>query len=501
MEPIELSTPEYIVEVWDINNVFVADITALIATSLRIAMPLNDTEDISFTLDLVQFEKLAESIGARPINLIEPYRTDIKIRRNGVYLVGAHVVETNVNFNNEGTNKLEVKCTGYLNHFKDRYLNAHYANMTYAQIARQTITDTQSAYNLITNGDFYEGIDGWQYWESGYIIWDKTTGYNYPGSLFVSVNTGPNVFGAARFNLSVQAGLTYTLTYRIKPVSGSGSTYFKVGTGASMATTAVTSTTSWTQISHTWTQATNDSSINIYMNASTNFWIDDVKLSDNVDSAANRSFGVTLGTDTASAGQQGDRIRNYDLQNVKDAIINLSKLEEDQFDFWFDANKVFNIAPRKGTDKAHIELVYPQNIKSLKATRTSAKLANKVFGLGSGIGKERLETSVLDLPSALTYRIRERTEMYNSVELITTLTENSVGALYDYKDLEDNIDVTVTGNVLDLNEVELGDAVYIRVDNSSYIDYVNGLYRIVKIDLNVSPEFEEDISLELEKWD
>lgn len=501
MEPVELNTPEYTVELWDINGVFVADVTAL-ASNLKIVMPLNDVEDVSFSLDLVQFEELCASIGARPVNIIEPYRTDVKIRRNGNYLVGAHVVQTTVNFDGDGINTIDVQCTGYLNHLKDRFLTMRYKNYSYAQIAQQVIIDTQSAYNLITNGDFFEGLDGWQYWESGYVVWDSITGNTDNGSLYVSVSTGPNTYGAARYNVSLQAGLEYTLTYYIKPVTGTASTYIKAGAGSAMNTTAITDTVNFTQVSHTWTQPTDESSINIYMDTSTNFWIDDVKLSDNVDNSTIRDFGITIGVDEATpTGQQTDRVRTYDLQNVKDAIINLSKLEEDQFDFAFDANKVFNIWDRKGSDKAQVELVYPQNIKTLKATRSTAKLANKVFGLGSGIGNERLETSVLDYPSGLTYRVRERTEMFNSVELITTLIENSLGALDEYKDIDDNIDITVVAGELDLDEVETGDAIYIRVDNSTYVDYVNGLYRIVKMSIDVSQEFDETVSLELEKWD
>jgi carbohydrate binding protein with CBM4/9 domain len=499
MEPIILDSIEYTVEVWDINDVFVADISHLIATSLRINFQLNDVEQIDFAIDLVQFENLCASIGARPLNIIEPYRTDIKIRRNGKYLLGAHVIRTNVNLNNTDTNKLEVTCTGYLNHLKDRYLTVRYENKTYAQIARQLITDTQSAQNLIENGKFWEGIDGWIYQDSGFIIWDAAQGYDNLGSLFVSVTTGPNTFGGARWQRAMQAGLVYTLTFRVKGTTGVGSIYVRTDTSFPSGTTALT--TSWQQVSITFTQPTNTSYLDIMSSGSENFWIDDVKLSDNIDSSANRDFGITLGTDYASATQQADRIRNYDLQSVKDAIINLTKLENDNFDFAFDANKVFTTWSRKGSDKPGVELVYPQNIESMTTTRDAQTLYNKVIGLGSGIGEERLEASVLDQVSAITYRVRETVQMFNSVELMSTLTANTFGVLDQSKEIHDNIVVKVTNNVLDLDDVEIGDAIYIRVDGSTYIDYVNGLYRIVGMDINVSREFEESITLELKKWD
>lgn len=501
MEPIYLDTPEYIVELWDINGVFVADVTALVATSLRITMPLNDVDEVSFSLDLVQFEELCESINVRPLNILEPYRTDVKIRRNGQYLVGAHVVDTKVNFNSESTNKIEIACTGYLNHLKDRYLTANYSNMTYAQIARQLITDTQASYNLITNSNFYEGIRGWQYIDAGYVLWSSTEGRTSAGSLFASVSTGAVGYGGARWQHALQAGLTYTLSFWVKPVTGSGSVYIAVSGNTAMATTPVTNTAGWTFVTHTWTHAANSSNVDIKMTNNTNFFLDDVKLSDNVDSTAVRNFGITLGTDTASPSQAATRVRNYDLQNVKDGIINLTKLENDKFDFSFDANKVFKTYARKGSDKPDIELVYPQNIKTINTSRSAQTLANKIFALGSGIGDERIETSVLDLPSATSYRVRETTELFNSVINMPVLAENAIGVLEQKQGLYETIEVTVNNNVLDLDLIEVGDAIYIRIDKSTYVDYVNGLYRITQISIDVSQEFDENITLELEKWE
>ena len=155
MSPEVLNTPEYTVEVWDINGVFVMDISDLIATSLRITREVNTVEDISFAIDLVQFELRCASVGANPRSIIEPYRTDIKIRRNGAYLVGGQVVQANINFNQQDANKIEIKCTGYLNYFKDRFISDFYRDKTYAQMARQLITDAQSQPNLISNSHFY----------------------------------------------------------------------------------------------------------------------------------------------------------------------------------------------------------------------------------------------------------------------------------------------------------------------------------------------------------
>ena len=500
MNPIELDTVEYIVEVWDINGVFVADISHLIAGSLRINRKINDTEDIAFSLDLVQFENLCANIGARPISIIEPYRTDIKIRRNDEYLIGAHVVRANVNFNSSDTNKLEIQCTGYLNHFKDRILTKSYEDMTYAEIARSLITDTQAAYNHITNSSFKLGITGWSNIDAGYVLWDKTLGHDGVGALYTSVTTGPNTFGGARWSHQMKAGFTYTANFWARALVTGGNIYITSEPSIAQGTTAIT-TTDWTEYTITWTQGADSSYFDIKTTALTDFWIDEVYLTDDIDAPIRRDFGVTLGTDYASSSQQADRVRNYDLQNVKDAIINLTKLENDNFDFKFDANKVFTTYTRLGADKPEIELVYPQNITSLTTTRDAQTLFNKIYGLGSGIGDERLQVNLLDADSGLTYRVREKTELYNSVELLPTLATNTYGALIEQKDMYDSVTVKVANNTLDISNVEPGDAVYIRVDGSSYVDYINGMYRITDMSIDVSPEMEENISLTLRAWD
>ena len=95
-------------------------------------------------------------------------------------------------------------------------------------------------------------------------------------------------------------------------------------------------------------------------------------------------------------------------------------------------------------------------------------------------------------------------ELWNvSIQKLATAPETPFkGQLYfnttDNKDMYDKITVKLSTNVLDLNDVELGDSIYLRVDDSTYIDYINGLYRIVEMSVDVSLEFDEDVSLTLE---
>lgn len=84
---------------------------------------------------------------------------------------------------------------------------------------------------------------------------------------------------------------------------------------------------------------------------------------------------------------------------------------------------------------------------------------------------------------------------------MNTLVTNTYGALNEQKDMYDDVSATVANNTLDLNDVGLGDAIYVRVDNSSYVDYINGLFRIMSMSIDVSPDMEESVNLVLRKWD
>jgi hypothetical protein len=501
MEPEILNTPEYTVEVWDINGVFVMDVSDIIATSLRISTRINAVEDISFSIDLVQFEKRCAAVGANPRSILEPYRTDIRIRRNNEYLVGGQVVQTNINFNQQDTNKIEVKCTGYLNYFKDRFVNVVYRDLTYAEIARALITETQSVPNLISNAHFYDDIGGWTAIGSGYVAWDALEGRDYKGSLYSSNSTGTTVYAGARYSIGLLAGVTYTLTYWLKATVASGNIYVTSQTGVNVGTTAIANT-NWNMYTVSWTQGLDSTYVDIKSDtgATVNFYLDDVRLTSSLDLPAYYDFGVTLGVDNASAFQEDTRQRTYDIQNVKDGIVNLTKLENDNFDFEFTADKVFNVYLRLGSDKPEVELVYPQNISSIKVNRDASTLANKIIGLGSGIGAERLETHAVSYTSAAAYRIRERTETFNSVQEQSTLDANTIGKLTIYQDIYEVPAITVDANHLDINNVKLGDAISVRVDGSTFVTSIDGMYRIVGMTINVDTNFNEAISLDLEVW-
>lgn len=148
---------KYTFELWSIQGVKVADISAL-AKSRKYTLERNQAETLEFTLDLDAFEAFCASINTPPRNVLAPYQTEVKVKRNGNYLFGTQVVDCPVELA-ENTATISVKCTGYLNLFKDRYITKKYEQVDAAEIARDLIMETQ----LQPNGSVGVTLDAEQY--------------------------------------------------------------------------------------------------------------------------------------------------------------------------------------------------------------------------------------------------------------------------------------------------------------------------------------------------
>lgn len=138
---------KYTVELWSKNGQLLADISRYVK-NLKFSRQRNEAEDVSFQINLDALQDLATSIGTLATTLLYPYQTDIKIKRNGTYLLGSHVGEVTIT-GDENTEVVEVKAFGYLNLLIDRYVTKVYTATEATEIAWDLIDETQSQ----TNGD------------------------------------------------------------------------------------------------------------------------------------------------------------------------------------------------------------------------------------------------------------------------------------------------------------------------------------------------------------
>lgn len=212
---------------------------------------------------------------------------------------------------------------------------------------------------------------------------------------------------------------------------------------------------------------------------------------DTVQSITYGDLGVTQGT--LATTYSSDLTADY--RDVKSIIMLYTYASPTTYDFEITPSKVFNTYTRLGSDKPLVKLSYPRNVTSIEISRESDSLYNKVTGLGSGIGDERIQTTKEDINSKARYRIQEAKKLYNSVVLQATLEENTQGFLDISTEPLVIPSLKTTALGLNLAEVFVGDSITVQVENTGYNDDVNLLLRIYELSVSVDENFNQDISV------
>lgn len=496
---------DYTIELWDWKtNTFVVDLSYLVVDSLEITWELNDVEEVNFSIDLLEFEKKCKDMGVQSEDLLKPYTHDIRIRRNGQYIIGCQLVEASTKVGNNPPIKISIKGTGFLNLFKDQYiLNEAWSGYTYAQIARKLVEAAQKPDSLIKNptGD----IDT-SYWLAGEgVISYSTNSHSGAGCIMnTRSGTGWMVTGS---QMDCDSGQLINIDVWVKGQNG-----------RTLSVREKRYITQW-QDQATPGEIVLDGSwqhlvINNYMtcfedsyicfeydrtDSSSPLYIDDCYIYPVNDNASLNNLNVQLGVDTASIIQDDSREVNYELQNVKDAIIDLTSLEDDNFEFDFSPDRTFNVYNRKGEDKLNLEITYPGNVDTMTISRSAANLANKIVQIGSGIGDERMQVEMPNNVSRQKYGTRESVITDSNVSLESTLRSLAISSLYDRKDPTNLPTVTIRDGSINPANVQTGDTVLITLEGDKYLQSTSGEYRVVKVKMALDENSVESMSLTLEK--
>jgi len=117
---------KYTIEIWNKDGEPTADIRQY-CSNLRWSKVLNGSEQVSFQIDLLRFEKLLKNLGLEndPFSFFEVGRNDIRIKRNGQYIIGCNVYSFDYS-TSDPTITFTVNCVGYLNFYKTQYVTADY---------------------------------------------------------------------------------------------------------------------------------------------------------------------------------------------------------------------------------------------------------------------------------------------------------------------------------------------------------------------------------------
>ncbi len=216
-----------------------------------------------------------------------------------------------------------------------------------------------------------------------------------------------------------------------------------------------------------------------------------------VQAEPNGDLGITQGT--LATIYKSDM--TADLRDVKSIIKLYTYAKPTTYDFEITPDKVFNTYLYLGSYRPEYPLIYPWNIVSVNVPRSADTLYNRIYGIGSGIGEERLQTVKNNATSQLAYRLRENKQTFNSVSEMTTLEHNTEGYLNEHYGVLVTPEVTITSDAIDLDVVRVGDTLPVKIENSSFNDDVDGDFRIYGMKIKVDENGFETITLDFYKPD
>lgn len=141
---------KYTLEIVDPNGQIIADFSGR-AMNRHVTMSRNEAEEISFSLDLGEFERYCRLLSVDPKNVLAVDQNEVRVRRGTTYLCGGQISYINPTIDSNAQ-KVEVRATGFLNLFKDRYTDVErtFTATEATTIAANLITESQA----LTNGDF-----------------------------------------------------------------------------------------------------------------------------------------------------------------------------------------------------------------------------------------------------------------------------------------------------------------------------------------------------------
>lgn len=511
-EPKELEIPQLDIEVydWKTGN-YVADFSHILTNGLRVTWKLNDVDEFDFGLDYEQFKLKCKEMGVSANQVLSPGIHDVRVRYRGKYIIGGYVAQTDININRESNNTLQVRCLGFLNLFKGRITNAQYSNKTYSQIARALVENSQRMQPINKTSIPAINTDGWVF---SYGLKDTVSEKVYRSdikqSAFMASSLSSN-WASLAAKIDIPEGTKVDISWKhfIPPGCTQAKLVERAQVGMSTDQVVIYNVPG-THFTGAWNECkiTNYSLFHEtpWLLFEANFpsqnqiYITDFRVTYSFDSDDLYKLNVPLAIDTASSSQLSGRQRGYELQDVKEAIVNLTKLDNDNFDFNFTPDRQFNTFDKKGTDKSQdIQIIYPFNLDSGTITRDVSDMVNYSYAIGSGIGDRRLQAITHDKESRKKYGTIIKTKTFNDIKLSPTLYHHSRGEVELGRVPTDIPSLTVGDSSINPATIETGDIISVEMENDNYLNSITDKYRITGMSWNISNDMAETMRLTLQR--
>lgn len=188
-----------------------------------------------------------------------------------------------------------------------------------------------------------------------------------------------------------------------------------------------------------------------------------------------------------------DREREYKLDNIMEAFINMSNVI-DGIDFWVDRNKVIYFSEERGADKSNLySFEWGVNIDSLKITDNFSSPANTAYAIGSSDGITQLVESYADIVTRGIYKLREQTLSAIDVSEEDTLLGKAQDLVRKNRNQIRTIRIAQLPNTVpSIDKLAVGDRMNVRFSKGRY-DIDSG-FRILGYEVVIGSVGEELVS-------
>jgi len=529
---------------------FIMDISNILTSDLDINKERNTPDDCSFSVEYVQFKKRLEDEGTFLPNVLKPWLTEIKVRRNFKTVFDGYLYTMKLSLGEINEQRLEFKCFDWSKMLEKRFVSFGIGSVSYPEIAMRVMEEAQHELNWIENYAFEASDDEaylstWAYngsfedpdpkirVASGERLWGG--GISLPANTYmIGPTQSAEDYNGEKLYFSCYHRNNESTTLTLSFYEGPLSTATNAGTLIGTKTITLPATPqdagsiekSWVQTSQYLT-GLSAGKIH-YIKISTNKKLDLSELQlyrapvvgDIYDLGISR--GIFDPSYTSSSGEQKeykyqtDRIRHFHQQEALEGIFNLSKLKADesdgdQFEFVFDEDKKLNIWKYQGKTIADpdLQLTYPGDIKTLDITRDIEDVTNCIYGSSEeeikykdaeGNEKQfvRKWSAVLKDPDSLkNMGAMESITSYEGVNSQTDI-DSKIGAdLNSYGDIQEMPTLSVDSNIYNPSNLHIGDAIALKVLEDDLFTFINGIYRIYSYSLSVSTDSVENMSFTL----
>lgn len=206
-----------------------------------------------------------------------------------------------------------------------------------------------------------------------------------------------------------------------------------------------------------------------------------------------------------------NRVRHYHRVNAKEAMYNLTKLEDQNFEYTIDNDGKFKFKVAEGDLVVRNVATYPGQISEVSIERDASILYNVGYAINQHLyDNEELQTSgaqsftwtdmtngcAIDEDSCATYKARVQ-----MVQVDTTtrreIDSEAEGAIYASDEVQNIPTLKFDSNIYNPGNVHIGDAFGVNVNIDDLFDFINGEYRVYGYNLSLSVDHVESMDITL----